>query len=142
MSISVRGRRNIRDPLAYLFRLAFHVVGDALDRQKRDPLAQQRSPLQHNWPEGARRHVPEGVDCLSADDAEDLAVLDDMIAAFETLPKGYLTALLLVGAQGMSYREAAQASGFSVATIKSYVMHGRAALHRALEDRRRKGGAR
>ena len=120
-----RRPEEVRDPLAYLFRLAFHVVGDALDRQKRDPLASASMPTE-SWVDGPE---PRG-----EHQAEDLAVLTDVLAAIETLPKGYRTALMLVG-QGMSYQEAAQASGFTVATIKTYVMHGRAALHRALGER-------
>ncbi|WP_299141265.1 RNA polymerase sigma factor [uncultured Tateyamaria sp.] len=52
----------------------------------------------------------------------------DFAAAFEELPEDQREALVLVGAGGFSYEEAAQTCGVAVGTIKSRVNRGRAKL--------------
>jgi RNA polymerase sigma factor (sigma-70 family) len=114
----------IRNPLAYLFRIAFHVVGAALASEGRNPvLFGSRSP-------GDAQADKEPV---SVDDAEELAVSRDVQAALAQLPANHLTALMLVEGQGMSYKEAARVTGFMPSTIATYVMHARAALKLALD---------
>ncbi len=51
----------------------------------------------------------------------------DFQRAFDTLPAAQRTALALIGADGLSYEEAAQATGCMVGTMKSRV--SRARLH-------------
>ncbi|WP_394729763.1 sigma-70 family RNA polymerase sigma factor [Altererythrobacter sp. GH1-8] len=60
--------------------------------------------------------------------------LSDMHRALLTLPPERREALLLVGAGGFSYEEAAQICGCAVGTIKSRVGRARAALTSMLED--------
>lgn len=116
----------IRDPLAYLFRIAFHVVGEALaDEQRQGVTFDPQQPIP-----GPDLHWRS-----SAEDAEELAVQEDIQQALAQLPKNHLTALMLVEGHGLSYKEAARVSGFSPSTIATYVMHGRAALKLALDDR-------
>lgn len=116
----------VRDPLAYLFRIAFHVVGETLAEEARGPvLFDSRLTAEDLTLERA---------ASSSEEAEAQAVEEDVHAALASLPSGYLTALLLVEGHGMSYKEAAQASGFSPNTIATYVMNGRAALKLALDD--------
>lgn len=52
----------------------------------------------------------------------------DFSAAFETLPEEQREALVLVGAGGFSYEEAAETCGVAIGTIKSRVNRGRARL--------------
>lgn len=52
----------------------------------------------------------------------------DFKTAFETLPDEQREALMLVGAQGFSYEEAAGTVGVAIGTIKSRVNRARAAL--------------
>lgn len=52
----------------------------------------------------------------------------DFQAAFETLPDEQREALVLVGASGFSYEEAAEACSVAVGTIKSRVNRGRKRL--------------
>src|SRR6185369_16561529 len=59
--------------------------------------------------------------------------LSDMHRALLTLPPERREALLLVGAGGFSYEEAAQICGCAVGTIKSRVGRARAALATAIE---------
>lgn len=60
--------------------------------------------------------------------------LSDMHRALLTLPPERREALLLVGAGGFSYDEAAQICGCAVGTIKSRVGRARAALASMIED--------
>ncbi len=122
----------IRNPLAYLFRIAFHVVGDALAQDQRNPVMFDSQLLIDDAPAANCRS--------SSEEAEALAVQEDVAAALKSLPPNHLTALMLVEGQGMSYKQAAQASGFSPNTIAMYVMHARAALKLALDERRGEKG--
>ncbi len=60
--------------------------------------------------------------------------LSDMHRALLTLPPERREALLLVGAGGFSYEEAAEICGCAVGTIKSRVGRARAALAAMIED--------
>ncbi|CAM3979429.1 RNA polymerase sigma 70 [Novosphingobium lubricantis] len=60
--------------------------------------------------------------------------LADMHRALLTLPPERREALLLVGAGGFSYEEAAQICGCAVGTIKSRVGRARATLNQMIED--------
>lgn len=115
----------VRNPLAYLFRIAFHVVGDSLSDDQKNPVTFDSELLSDFAAEGRYS---------SGTEAEEIAVQDDVLKVLNELPESYLTALMLVEGQGMSYKEAAQVSGFTPNTIATYVMHGRAALKLALDD--------
>lgn len=116
----------VRNPLAYLFRIAFHVVGTALADEQKNPVSFDLQRLD----EDLAVNPPSS----SGEDAEELAVQEDVKAALSKLPKNHLTALLMVEGQGLSYKEAARLSGFAPTTIATYVMHARAALKLALDD--------
>ena len=60
--------------------------------------------------------------------------LSDMHRALLTLPPERREALLLVGAGGFSYEEAAEICGCAIGTIKSRVGRARAALNSMLEE--------
>jgi len=130
----------VRNPLAYLFRIAFHVVGTSLTDEHKNPVSFDSELLAHDLIVNPPRS--------SSEDAEELAIREDVKSALAKLPKSQLTALLLVEGQGLSYKEAARLSGFTPTTIASYVMHARAALKLALDDaadqrtRRERGGLR
>ncbi len=121
----------VRNPLAYLFRIAFHAVGTALAEDERNPVIfdSRQTPQESG-------HETRG---SSNEEAEELVAQDDVRHALAQLPENYLIALMLVEGQGMSYKEASRASGFSPSTIATYVMHGRAALKLALDGRRDTG---
>ncbi len=57
----------------------------------------------------------------------------DFSVAFDTLPEEQREALVLVGAGGFSYEEAAETCGVAVGTIKSRVNRGRARLAELLD---------
>ncbi len=83
---------------------------------------------------------------LAAPAAQDKHVdLGDMQRALLQLPQPQREALILVGAGGFAYEEAAQICGCAVGTIKSRVARGRVALDNLLESndlpsRRQQGG--
>jgi RNA polymerase sigma-70 factor, ECF subfamily len=62
---------------------------------------------------------------ISIPDHEDRIMMKDLAAALAKLPEGQRKAILLVGAQGMSYEAAAQAIGCAVGTIQSRVNRAR-----------------
>lgn len=65
---------------------------------------------------------------VSPAEQEDKAALDDMRDALGKLPAEQREAVLLVGASGFSYEEAAEICGCAIGTIKSRVNRGRAKL--------------
>jgi RNA polymerase sigma-70 factor, ECF subfamily len=62
---------------------------------------------------------------ISIPDQEDKLALQDLSAALERLPQDQREAIILVGAEGMSYEDAAEALGVKVGTIKSRVNRAR-----------------
>lgn len=54
--------------------------------------------------------------------------VQDVVAALQKLPPEQREALILVGANGMSYEDAADVMGCAVGTIKSRIARGRVAL--------------
>lgn len=69
-----------------------------------------------------------GVEPTVRPDHDGHLALRDFKACFETLPDEQREALILVGAQGFSYKEAAATAGVAVGTIKSRVARARARL--------------
>lgn len=59
----------------------------------------------------------------------------DLQAALQLLPAEHREALILIGAAGLSYEEAAEVCGCALGTIKSRVNRGRARLLKILEAR-------
>ena len=77
--------------------------------------------------------IPEGHD-MPWPAAQDHAVaLGDVSRLLQLLPRTQRRALLLVGANGHSYREAAAIAGTRIGTVKSRVARARASLRLAFE---------
>jgi len=70
---------------------------------------------------------------VAVDDPEAPVALDELRMALRTLPDEQREALILVGAGGFAYEEAAEICGCAVGTVKSRVSRARRALHSALE---------
>jgi RNA polymerase sigma-70 factor, ECF subfamily len=73
---------------------------------------------------------------VAVDDPEAPVALDELRQALKTLPEEQREALILVGAGGFAYEEAAEICGCAVGTVKSRVSRARRALAATLE----KGG--
>jgi RNA polymerase sigma-70 factor, ECF subfamily len=71
---------------------------------------------------------------VAADDPEAPVALDEMRLAMLMLPSEQREALILVGAGGFAYEEAADICGCAVGTVKSRVSRARRALQGILEE--------
>ncbi|WP_436016229.1 sigma-70 family RNA polymerase sigma factor [Phenylobacterium sp. LjRoot219] len=71
---------------------------------------------------------------IAVDDPESTLALDDVRQALLMLPDTQREVLVMVGAGGFSYEEAAEVAGVAVGTVKSRVSRARAALHLILES--------
>jgi RNA polymerase sigma-70 factor (ECF subfamily) len=72
-------------------------------------------------------------DTAASGGQEERLEVRDFMRSFETLPSSQREALLLVGASGFSYEEAAHISGCAVGTMKSRVSRARLQLQTMLE---------
>lgn len=70
---------------------------------------------------------------IAVDDPEAPVALDELRQALKTLPEEQREALILVGAGGFAYEEAAAICQCAVGTVKSRVSRARKALQAALE---------
>ena len=70
---------------------------------------------------------------VAADDPEAPVALDELRLALRSLPDEQREALVLVGAGGFAYEEAAEICDCAVGTVKSRVSRARRALQAALE---------
>jgi RNA polymerase sigma-70 factor (ECF subfamily) len=70
---------------------------------------------------------------VAADDPEAPVALDELRLALRSLPDEQREALVLVGAGGFAYEEAADICGCAVGTVKSRVSRARRALQAALD---------
>ena len=71
---------------------------------------------------------------VAVDDPEAPVALDELRQALKTLPEEQREALILVGAGGFAYEEAAEICGCAVGTVKSRVSRARRALHVILDE--------
>lgn len=71
---------------------------------------------------------------VAVDDPEAPVALDELRMGLAALPPEQREALILVGAGGFAYEEAADICGCAVGTVKSRVSRARKALHAILED--------
>src|SRR5919112_663739 len=62
---------------------------------------------------------------IAIPDQEDKLALQDLSSALDKLPQEQREAIILIGAEGMSYEDAAEALGVKVGTIKSRVNRAR-----------------
>ena len=70
---------------------------------------------------------------VAVDDPEAPVALDELRQALQTLPEEQREALILVGAGGFAYEEAAEICGVAIGTIKSRVNRGRNRLTEMIE---------
>ena len=71
---------------------------------------------------------------VAVDDPEAPVALDELRMSLAALPPEQREALILVGAGGFAYEEAAEICGCAVGTVKSRVSRARKALHGILEE--------
>jgi RNA polymerase sigma-70 factor, ECF subfamily len=71
---------------------------------------------------------------VANDDPDSTLELDDVRQALQMLPESQREALVMVGAGGLSYEEAAEITGTAIGTVKSRVSRARKALAEILES--------
>jgi RNA polymerase sigma factor (sigma-70 family) len=125
--LRVRDAGLVRNPLAYLLGIAMHVVREFHQRKAHEPVVFDSAMADVLCDDLDRAAAPGP--------AEYLELTNRLDCALAQLPATHQLVMLLVKRDGMSYAEAAQASGLSVHTIEKYVVEGRARLRAALEER-------
>jgi RNA polymerase sigma factor (sigma-70 family) len=125
--LRVRDAELVRNPLAYLLGIAMHVVREFHQRKAHEHVVFDSAMADVLCDDPDRAAMPGPAECLELTNRLDRALAQ--------LPATHQLVMLLVKRDGMSYAEAAQASGLSVHTIEKYVVEGRARLRAALEER-------
>jgi RNA polymerase sigma factor (sigma-70 family) len=122
----IRGnwRARARNPSAYLFGIASHVVADARMAEDRD-LVTYDSEMS-----GAAAEAPINA---GSDGAENVALEDEIRRALEQLSDVHRAALLLTKRDGLSCREAAVRMRTTEGSVRVYVCEARAKLKMLLK---------
>jgi len=117
----------IRNPLAYLCKIASGVVAETYEHESRD-IVTCDSDI-----------VDAAADSLTFADTDDfvrqIGMREALLQAIAQLPEAYRQVLLGVEAQDMTCKEVARATGYAPATVKQYLCAARARLRQLLEDR-------
>jgi RNA polymerase sigma factor (sigma-70 family) len=117
----------IRNPLAYLFRIAQFVVADLVDAETKRKLVTFNSELAD---EVTDHTTFADVDCFS----RRVGIHKDITQALDTLPKLHRQILLMVEVDGLTSAEVAQATGKAIATVRQYLSQARQMMHSQLTD--------
>ena len=122
--LRVRDVELVRKPLAYLIGIATHVVREFRQRKQHEKVLFD-SAVTDDLCENPLSAAQKGI-------AEELELQQSLDSALTQLPPTHQLVLLLVKRDGLSYAEAAKASGLSVHTIEKYVVEARARLRAIL----------
>jgi len=117
----------VRNPQAYLYGIASHVVREALFREDKS-LVTYDSEATEEASEQLNQALPD-------DMAERLSLQQDLKRALAKLPAMHRVVLLLVKRDGLSYAEAARRTHLNVSTVTNYVFEARAKVKMMLKDR-------
>jgi RNA polymerase sigma factor (sigma-70 family) len=107
----------IRDPLPYLYGIAFKVISALRASQRRNCIVFD-SELAARWSENLKYEATAESDWDALEQELEKAVAE--------LPTQYRRVLLLCKRDGLSYEQAALASGLSVHTVEKYLVRARA----------------
>jgi RNA polymerase sigma-70 factor (ECF subfamily) len=120
--------REIKDVRAYLFTILHNVRTDqAVKAQRGGP----QVPIDDDGPQ---------LPCAATQ--ESTVECRQLGAALRQLPESQRQVVLLVGMEGMAYREAAEALGLPIGTIMSRLNRGRQRLRELMASDRRPGSGR
>lgn len=119
-------RAKVRDPQAYLFGIASHVVADAR-------MAEQRRFVTYDSEMSAK--AGETLESAVPDAAESLSFERELLGALQQLPEAHQVALLLTKRDGLTCREAAARMKTTEGTVRVYVCEARAQLKILLKRR-------
>ena len=118
----------VRQPLSYVFGIAFHVISELQIKEEQERVVSYDSDAIDRLSDSEQYSAPdEFVDRLN--------LQRQLEKAFAELPPHYQTVLLLCKRDGMSYEEAAAVSGLSVHTVEKYLVRARARMMAIAWDR-------
>jgi len=115
---------SIRNPQAYLFRIASHVVSDSLLKDEQD-LVTYDSDAVDTLAEKGELVAPDNV-------AEQIAFGQELQHALSLLPEMHRAVILLTVRDGLSHAEVARQTGLSVSTVGLYACEARARIRTIL----------
>ena len=119
-------RAKVRNPQAYLFGIASHVMADAM-------MAEQRGLVTYDSEASSR--AAESLESSVPDSAESLSFEQELHEALGQLPEAHRAALLLTKRDGMSCKEAALLMNTTEGTVRVYVCEARAQMKILLKRR-------
>jgi RNA polymerase sigma-70 factor (ECF subfamily) len=119
-------RAKVRDPQAYLFGIASHVIADAR-------MAEQRSFVTYDSEVSGK--ASETLESSVPDSAESLSFEQELDSALQQLPEAHQLALLLTKRDGLTCKEAALRMKTTEGTVRVYVCEARAQLKILLKRR-------
>jgi RNA polymerase sigma-70 factor (ECF subfamily) len=117
----------VRNPQAYLYGIASHVVREALFREDKSLVIYDSDVV-----EDAGKRLDNA---LPGDMAERLSLQQELKRALAELPAMHRTVLLLVKRDGLSYEETARKTHLNINTVTTYVFEARARIKMILKDR-------
>jgi RNA polymerase sigma-70 factor (ECF subfamily) len=125
--LQIKDADAVRNPQAYLYGIASHVVREAL-------FCEDRSLVTYD--SDAAEEAGGRLDQALPDDlAERLSLQQDLRRALAALPAMHRAVLLLVKRDGLTYEEAAQKTRLTLGTVTNYVFEARARVKMLLKDR-------
>jgi RNA polymerase sigma factor (sigma-70 family) len=117
--LRVQVRDAVRHPQAYLFRIASHVVSDALIREEQSPVT---------FDSEAVDAAVESIKLAVADDSAEIGLAQELEQALAELPDMHRAVVLLAIRDGLPHREVARRTGLTVSTVGLYVCEARARI--------------
>jgi RNA polymerase sigma factor (sigma-70 family) len=125
--LQIKDADAVRNPQAYLYGIASHVVREALFREDKSLVT---------YDSDAAEEAGDRLDHALPDDlAERLSLQQDLRRALAALPAMHRVVLLLVKRDGLSYEEAARKTRLTLNTVTNYVFEARARVKMLLKDR-------
>jgi RNA polymerase sigma-70 factor (ECF subfamily) len=124
--LRAEGGAKVRDPQAYLFGIASHVIADAM-------IAEQRALVTYDSEVSTR--AAESLERSVADSTESVSFEQELLEALQYLPQAHCAALLLTKRDGLSCKEAAVRMNTTEGTVRVYVCEARAQLKILLKRR-------
>ena len=120
----------VRHPQAYLFRIASHVVSDALFRDERSVVT---------YDSAAVEAAGEGIELAVPDDSWRIGLAQELEQALAELPDMHRAVVLLAIRDGLSHKEVAEKTGLTVGTVGLYACEARARIRMSLNRRQGQG---
>ena len=109
----------VRYPQAYLFRIASHVVSDALTREEESCVSYDSEAVEAAGERG---------DLAAPDPSAAIGVAQELERAIAELPDMHRAVLLLAVRDGLSHREVAERTGLTLSTVGLYACEARARI--------------